>query len=85
MNYIPITDKDRAEMLKVIGVSGIEDLFKDIPQALREKVKYEKIPQEERSEFELIREFERISERNKVIRDYNSYLGGGVYDHLYPV
>ena len=31
MTYIPNTDADRAEMLKVIGVESVEDLFHDVP------------------------------------------------------
>ena len=33
MNFIPTTKKDRDEMLKTIGVSSVEDLFSDIPEA----------------------------------------------------
>ena len=37
MNFLPNTPKDREEMLKTIGVQSIEDLFSDIPTALRFK------------------------------------------------
>ena len=29
--FIPHTDSEREEMLKVIGVKNLEDLFKDVP------------------------------------------------------
>ncbi len=35
MNYIPNTDDDRAEMLKNIGVSSVDELFRDIPAEYR--------------------------------------------------
>ncbi|MDD5440531.1 MAG: glycine dehydrogenase, partial [Candidatus Omnitrophica bacterium] len=35
MSYIPHTKDDISEMLQVIGVSGIDDLFRDIPAALK--------------------------------------------------
>ena len=33
--YTHITDDDRREMLAAIGVDAVEDLFADIPPALR--------------------------------------------------
>ncbi|HTC20569.1 MAG TPA: hypothetical protein VK859_06975, partial [bacterium] len=31
MAYIPITPEDEKEMLKVIGVKALDDLFSDVP------------------------------------------------------
>ncbi|MDD3627717.1 MAG: glycine dehydrogenase, partial [bacterium] len=50
VDYIPITEKDKQAMLEVIGVSSIDELFSDIPKELREKIRYERIPQEDLSE-----------------------------------
>jgi len=33
--YMPMTETDRAEMLKVIGVSSVDELFADIPEKVR--------------------------------------------------
>ena len=35
MPYGPHAADDRARMLAMIGVSSVDDLFEDIPQALR--------------------------------------------------
>ena len=35
MSYIPNTDDDRARMLAAIGVKSIDELFHDVPRALR--------------------------------------------------
>ena len=35
MSYSPATTTDRAEMLAAIGVKSIEDLFADVPEAVR--------------------------------------------------
>ena len=35
MNYVPHTEKDKREMLELIGVSSTEELFSDIPASLR--------------------------------------------------
>ena len=51
MNYIPHTESEIKEMLKVIGVASVEDLFKHIPGELRPKSF--NIP-EGKSEFEVV-------------------------------
>ncbi|NUR77475.1 MAG: glycine dehydrogenase, partial [Thermoleophilia bacterium] len=35
MSYLSLTDADREEMLTAIGVSSIEELFRDIPEGVR--------------------------------------------------
>lgn len=35
--YLPMTEQDQAEMLHVVGASSIDDLFSDIPEAIRYK------------------------------------------------
>lgn len=35
--YMPMTESDREEMLKVIGVSSVDGLFADIPEKVRLK------------------------------------------------
>ena len=30
--FIPVTDADREQMLKTIGVTSVDDLFDDIPE-----------------------------------------------------
>ncbi|MFH1189950.1 MAG: aminomethyl-transferring glycine dehydrogenase subunit GcvPA [Candidatus Omnitrophota bacterium] len=79
MNYVPHTDRDRAEMLKVIGVGSVEDLFKDIAPALRPK-SFD-IP-EGKSEFEVCRYIKSLASKNAT--DLISFLGAGFYDHYIP-
>ena len=79
MDYTPNTDEDRESMLRAIGVQNVMDLFKDIPENLVLKNPL-RIP-EQLSEFELIRELEKISKKNK--RPL-SFQGGGNYNHHIP-
>jgi len=79
MDYTPNTDKDRESMLREIGVRNIMDLFKDIPDNLILKSPLQ-IP-DQLSEFELLRELEKISRKNK--RPL-SFQGGGNYNHHIP-
>lgn len=35
MRYLPLSDNDRADMLARVGVDSIDELFADIPEAVR--------------------------------------------------
>ena len=81
MSYVPLTDADRQEMLREIGVSSIDDLFADVPQAHR----YPAIDlPEPASEMEVLRELQRISEKNDDLEHTPSFLGAGAYQHFVP-
>ena len=79
MPYVPNTDDDRKQMLKAIGVSKVEDLFSDIPQALRldRDLNIPALP-----EMELLSEIQALSRENR--EGLACFAGGGVYDHFIP-
>ncbi len=79
MNFIPHTDKERREMCKAIGVSSIDELFKDITPDL--KAKSFELPNG-KSEFEVMRFFKGLANKNNV--SLTSFLGAGFYDHYIP-
>ncbi|QUL98947.1 MAG: aminomethyl-transferring glycine dehydrogenase subunit GcvPA [Candidatus Fermentithermobacillus carboniphilus] len=81
MNFLPNTDKDREEMLKTIGVKSIDELFSDIPPALRLNRELNLPPA--MSEYELLRHMRELSEKN-VAKDYVTFIGAGSYDHYVP-
>lgn len=82
MPFIPNTDRERQEMLKVIGVSSFEDLIKSIPESIRFHGKLNlPAPLSEQRIYELLRE---IAHKNKPISEYLCFLGGGAYDHFIP-
>lgn len=79
MDFVPHDKKTVAEMLRVIGVNNIEELFQDIPKDLiKEKLG---LPQG-LSEPDLYRRLEEISKRNKIYT--SSFLGAGCYYHYIP-
>ncbi|MEK6599622.1 MAG: aminomethyl-transferring glycine dehydrogenase subunit GcvPA [Deltaproteobacteria bacterium] len=82
MSYIPHTEKDIQEMLKVIGAEFVEDLFKVIPDNLRVK-KPLNLPAP-LSEQELIQEMTTLSIKNATVEEYVSFLGAGAYNHYIP-
>ncbi len=78
-HYCPHTPEEIAEMLSVIGVSGVEDLFAPIPAALRATTF--NLPSG-MSEFETHGRMQAIAGENS--QGMINFIGGGFYDHLIP-
>lgn len=79
MNYIPHTEADIKDMLQVIGVSSISDLYATIPAAIRNKPLAKLEPT---SELELRAEIIALTAtEHKVVA---SFLGAGRYNHYIP-
>ncbi len=81
-HYLPLTDEDRREMLKEIGVDSIEDLFSDIPEEVRLKRALDLPPA--MSELEAIKHLNSLAAKNKHLNNCTSFMGAGVYDHFIP-
>jgi glycine dehydrogenase subunit 1 len=82
MNFVPNTDSQRKGLLSRIGVKSVEDLFEDIPHEIRLKR-----PLNIRggmSEQELVKHVKGLSNKNKTVEEYSSYLGAGAYEHFIP-
>jgi glycine dehydrogenase subunit 1 len=81
--YIPNSDESiMSEMLEEVGAETIEDLFKDIPPAIRGKASLA-IPSI-LSEMEVRRHVEALLNKNLSTRDVLSFLGAGVWPHHVP-
>lgn len=80
MKYIPITDKQKHEMLQSIGASNIEELFSNIPKEF--KINNDLHIPSKLSEKKLINHFENIGKKNKL--PTSSFVGGGAYNHYIP-
>ncbi|MDU1845270.1 MAG: aminomethyl-transferring glycine dehydrogenase subunit GcvPA [Niallia nealsonii] len=81
--YLPMTVQDQKEMLEVIGVSSVEELFSDIPEKVRFQGDYQIKPA--KSESALLKELTRLAQKNADAKANVSFLGAGVYDHYSPV
>lgn len=79
MSYSPHTEADRAQMLDAVGVTSVEDLFADIPAAVRAGEWSVPAPL---AEQEVRAELARLAGRNRIPEV--SFLGAGVYRHLIP-
>ncbi|MFP3945075.1 MAG: aminomethyl-transferring glycine dehydrogenase subunit GcvPA, partial [Alphaproteobacteria bacterium] len=82
MRYLPLTDEDRSAMLKRIGVSGIDDLFRDVPHAARLDGLVD-LPRH-KGELEVERELGALAARNRAAGDGPFFLGAGAYRHHVP-
>jgi glycine dehydrogenase subunit 1 len=81
MRYLPKSPSDRKQMLADIGVAGINDLFRSIPDEYR-LTRDLAVPRQH-AESEIIAHFRDASEHNA--NGYASFLGAGVYRHYRPV
>jgi glycine dehydrogenase subunit 1 len=83
MRYLPLSDADRSEMLRVVGASSIDDLFRDVPEELRLKGPIEGLPMHA-SEMAVERHMSALSRKNMVAGDVPFFLGCGAYRHHIP-
>ncbi|HQP09987.1 MAG TPA: aminomethyl-transferring glycine dehydrogenase subunit GcvPA [Candidatus Omnitrophota bacterium] len=79
MPYISNTPDDISAMLKTVGVSCIDDLFRDIQP--HQKPKSFDLP-DSKSEFEVIERMKRLAAKNAT--NLIPFIGGGYYDHYVP-
>jgi len=82
MRYIPNTDANCRQMLDAIGVRSVDDLFDDIPAAVRLKRPLGIPPA--LSEADLTKHLRALAARNADADRYSSFLGAGCYDHFSP-
>lgn len=77
--YFPHTPDDMATMLGRCGVTSVDELFADVPEAVRLKGDYD-LP-EPMSEVELRQWFNALGAKNTPL---TCFAGAGVYDHYVP-
>ena len=83
MRYLPLSDPDRSEMLRVIGAGSIDELFRDVPQEARLTGPIEGLPMHA-SEMAVERHMTALSRKNMVAGDVPFFLGCGAYRHHVP-
>ena len=77
--YIPSTAEERQRMLEAIGLSSVEDLYRDVPASV--KLKGLDLP-EGMSEMEAAAAVGALAEKNRRYRVI--FRGAGAYDHYIP-
>jgi glycine dehydrogenase subunit 1 len=79
MPFVPHTPQDVAEMLAAIGVGALQDLFEEIPSAIRLREPLRLPPS--MSEAEVAR---LMQQRAKQDEGATCFIGAGAYDHHVP-
>lgn len=79
--YIPHTDSERKEMLKILGKDSLESLFSDIPENFR----FPKLDLPPAlSEMEALQELSNLADANNSCDELICFLGAGSYNHYIP-
>jgi len=82
MRYLPLTEEDRRAMLGVIGAKSVDELFGDIPAALRLSAPLDLPPG--MGEIEIERALAALAGKNMAADSVPSFLGAGAYRHHVP-
>ncbi|HSK15089.1 MAG TPA: aminomethyl-transferring glycine dehydrogenase subunit GcvPA [Gaiellaceae bacterium] len=82
MSFLSLTDADREAMLAAVGVSSVDELFRDIPEGVRLGRPLDLEPA--LSEPEIVAHLTELAERNVDGGKEVSFLGAGIYDHYVP-
>jgi glycine dehydrogenase subunit 1 len=83
MRYLPLTDADRASMLATVGVSSIDDLFLDVPEAARRTGVIEGLPLAQ-GELAVERYLAGLAGKNIYAGSVPFFCGAGAYRHHVP-
>ncbi|HET6640924.1 MAG TPA: hypothetical protein VFG77_04900, partial [Nitrososphaeraceae archaeon] len=79
MNYIPVTENDKRNMLRHIGVKSINDLLIELKPRITDSC--ELGLSNPMSELELLEHMKRLSEKNNLMK---YFIGAGAYNHYVP-
>src|SRR5688500_12770980 len=83
MRYLPLSDADRSEMLKVIGAGSVDELFRDVPEEARLTGPIHGLPMHA-SEMAVERDMKTMAGKNMVAGEVPFFLGCGAYRHHVP-
>jgi glycine dehydrogenase subunit 1 len=83
MRYLPLTDSDRGDMLDAIGVSDIDALFADVPEAARLDGPIRELPMHA-GEMAVEKHMRTLSKKNLAAADAAFFMGAGAYRHHIP-
>ncbi len=82
IDYVPHSAADVAAMLATVGARTVEDLFAEVPEAVRLRRPLD-LPAGV-TEVELLAELRVLAARTTPASELVSFLGAGVYDHHIP-
>lgn len=83
MRYLALTQFDRAEMLKAIGVSNVDELFDAVPSQFLLKKPIADLPNHQ-GEIEVESTLKSLAIKNRSAGEGAFFLGAGCYRHHIP-
>jgi glycine dehydrogenase subunit 1 len=83
MRYLPLTEADRQDMLRVIGADSVDALFADVPEAARLSGPIRDLPMHA-TELAVERQLGQLARQNMVAGEVPFFLGCGAYKHHIP-
>lgn len=83
MRYLALNRKDRQEMLKVIGVENVDDLFDSVPSQFLIKEPIQGLPNHQ-GEIEVEQYFKKLAAKNRSAGEGPFFLGAGITRHHVP-
>jgi glycine dehydrogenase subunit 1 len=83
MDYVQVTPKQREEMLKTVGARTMDDLLKQVPDAIRLHRPLDIAPALD--ELSLRKHLADLASHNTPANEKVCFLGAGAYDHFIPV
>ena len=83
MRYLPLSDADRSEMLKIVRASSVDELFRDVPEEARLTGPIHGLPMHA-SEMAVERDMKAMAATNMVAGEVPFFLGCGAYRHHIP-
>ena len=82
MRYLPLTNDDRENMKKVIGISDINEMFTNVPKEVLLDPKFN-LPSH-KTEMEVGKILSEIANKNINSNEVPFFLGAGAYKHHIP-
>lgn len=82
MRYLPLTDRDRQDMLGAIGASSVDALFRDVPDSVHLSAPVD-LPFHQ-GELEVERALTAMAAENVAAGSVPFFLGAGAYRHHLP-
>src|SRR6185503_15214799 len=82
MRYTPHTPADLERMLATIGLRSVDELYRHIPQTLRQRAKINLA--DGLTELAVRQRLMALAARNANAGDWSFLLGGGIYHHFVP-
>ena len=83
MRYLPLTNEDRADMLKTIGAASVDEFYSDVPESARLPGAIPGLP-DHQGEFAVERHLTRLASKNTTASDSAFFVGCGAYKHHVP-